>query len=73
MAAKSNYCNICKTGRVISKTPLIGLTDEFANNPLKQTMWAAFLRKNKLSDKSFPAVVKTLRGKLQPILDAAVV
>lgn len=70
---KAITATFARRGSVISKTPLIGLTDEFANNPLKQTMWSAFLRKNKLSDKSFPGVVKTLRAKLQPILDAAVV
>ncbi|MDP1573766.1 MAG: nucleotidyl transferase AbiEii/AbiGii toxin family protein [Coxiellaceae bacterium] len=70
---KAITATFARRGSVISKTPLIGLTDDFANNPLKQTMWSAFLRKNKLSDKSFPAVVKTLRGKLQPILDVAIV
>ncbi|HLB56361.1 MAG TPA: nucleotidyl transferase AbiEii/AbiGii toxin family protein [Coxiellaceae bacterium] len=69
---KAITATFARRGTVISKIPLIGLTDEFANNPLKKTMWSAFLRKNQLADKSFQSVVKTLRGKLQPILDAAV-
>lgn len=69
---KAISATFARRGSVISKTPLIGLTDDFANNPLKQTMWSAFLRKNQLSNKSFQVVVKTLREKLQPILNAAV-
>lgn len=68
---KAISATFARRGTAISKTPLIGLTDDFANNPLKQAMWSAFLRKNQLADKSFQTVVKTLREKLQPVLDAA--
>jgi len=52
---------------------LIGLSDEFANDPAKQIMWRSFLQKNRLPEKSFPEVVKVLREKLQPILNQAAI
>lgn len=67
---KAISATFARRGTVISKIPLVGLTDDFANNPLKQTMWSAFLKKNQLRDKSFQSVVKTLREKLRPVLDA---
>lgn len=48
----------------------VGMTDDFANDPAKQIMWSAFLRKNQLPQQSFQAIVKILREKLQPVLDA---
>jgi len=46
----------------------IGLTDEFANDPSRQSLWAAFLRKNGLAVVSLPGVVATLRAQLWPAL-----
>lgn len=46
----------------------IGLTDEFANDPSRQTLWAAFLRKNGLAALQLPEVVATLRAQLWPAL-----
>lgn len=47
-----------------------GLTDEFANDPLKKRQWHAFLRKNALDDASLVAVVDDLRDFLLPLLSA---
>lgn len=66
---KAITATFIRRGTAISKNPLIGLSDEFASNPLKQTMWSAFLKKNQLPDKSFGVVVQALRGKLQPVLN----
>ena len=43
-------------------------TSAFHENPNRQTMWKAFLRKMKISDDlEFPLVVKTILERLQPI------
>lgn len=49
----------------------IGLTDEFANDQSRQTLWAAFLKKNELVAVSLPHVVAALRVKLWPALRQA--
>jgi len=46
----------------------IGLTDEFANDLTRQTLWSAFLRKNELVAVPLPEVVAALRAKLWPAL-----
>lgn len=49
----------------------IGLSDEFANDPLKEKQWNAFLRKNSIASRSLSDVVKDLRGFLMPVLASA--
>jgi hypothetical protein len=46
----------------------IGLNDEFANDPSRQALWAAFLKKNSLAAMPLIKVVGALRTKLQPAL-----
>ena len=46
----------------------IGLSDEFANDPLKERQWNAFLRKNSIDPKPLPEVVTDLRDFLMPVL-----
>lgn len=46
----------------------IGLSDEFARDPLKEKQWNAFLRKNSLPPKPLPEVVADLRDFLMPVL-----
>ncbi len=55
-------------GRYKRQRRPIGLTDEFANDPSRQTLWAAFLRKNGLAALQLPEVVATLRAQLWPAL-----
>ena len=43
----------------------IGLTDEYAQDPSKQTQWAAFLRKNNLATASLSDLVAALRSGLE--------
>lgn len=52
---------------VPTDTP-IGLTDAFANDPSRQSLWLAFLKKNGLKVTPLPAIVTNLRGALQPAL-----
>jgi predicted nucleotidyltransferase component of viral defense system len=49
----------------------VGLTDEFANDPTRQALWQAFLKKNGLSLQPLPATVAALRAVLGPALLAA--
>ena len=49
----------------------IGLSDEFANDQSRQTLWVAFLKKNALPAVPLTSVVTTLRATLQPALRLA--
>ncbi len=46
----------------------VGLSDEFANDPLKEKQWNAFLRKNSIAPKPLSEVVTDLRDFLMPVL-----
>ena len=49
----------------------IGLSDEFANDPSRQALWVAFLKKNALPAVPLTSIVATLRATLQPALGQA--
>lgn len=49
----------------------IGLSDEFAHDASRQSLWQAFLRKNGLDPEPLPAVVDRLRATLVPALNQA--
>lgn len=49
----------------------IGLTDEFADDPTRQALWAAFLKKNELAAEALGEVVSRLRVSLEPVLGQA--
>ena len=49
----------------------IGLTDEFAHDSSRQSLWLAFLKKNELSPEPLPAIVDRLRSALAPALNRA--
>jgi len=49
----------------------IGLTDEFANDPSRQSIWLAFLKKNQLAITPLTNVVELIRTTLQPVLQQA--
>lgn len=49
----------------------IGLTDEFAQDASRQSLWMAFLRKNELAPVPLLATVSRLREALAPALGAA--
>lgn len=49
----------------------IGLSDEFANDSLKEKQWNAFLRKNSIAPKPLLEVVTDLRDFLMPVLKSA--
>jgi hypothetical protein len=43
----------------------IRLTDEFANDPTRESMWKAFLRKNELEQKSLIEVISVIKNLIQ--------
>lgn len=47
----------------------IGLTDEFAHDSSRQSLWLAFLKKNELPPEPLPAIVDRLRSALAPALN----
>ena len=49
----------------------IGLTDEFAHDSSRQSLWLAFLKKNELLPEPLPAIVDRLRSALAPALNQA--
>ena len=49
----------------------IGLTDEFAHDSSRQSLWLAFLKKNELPSEPLLAIVKRLRVTLAPALNTA--
>lgn len=49
----------------------LGLTDEFANDPTRQVLWQAFLKKNELGIEPLFAVVARLRDVLEAALKQA--
>jgi hypothetical protein len=46
----------------------IGLTDEFANDPSRQSIWLTFLKKNQLAMTPLTTVVALIRTTLEPVL-----
>lgn len=46
----------------------IGLSDTFANDTVRQSLWLSFLKKNELSLETLPAVVERLRVALAPVV-----
>ena len=49
----------------------IGLTDEFAHDSSRESLWLAFLKKNVLPPAPLPAIVDRLRTALAPALRQA--
>ena len=49
----------------------IGLTDEFAHDVSRQSLWQSFVRKNELDPEPLAAVVERLRLALEPALSRA--
>jgi len=49
----------------------IGLTDEFAHDSSRQSLWLAFLKKNELPTVPLPSIVDRLRSALAPALKRA--
>jgi predicted nucleotidyltransferase component of viral defense system len=60
-----------RRGMSVPNAVPLGLTDEFAHNSSRQSLWLAFLKKNELPPKPLPAIVDRLRSALAPALNRA--
>jgi predicted nucleotidyltransferase component of viral defense system len=49
----------------------VGLTDEFAHDASRQTLWQSFVKKNELDPEPLAAIVSRLRLALEPALNRA--
>lgn len=69
--AQAIAATFSRRGMAVPTEYPIGLSDEFANDPSRQAMWQAFLRKNGLPSLPLVEVIATLGAKLQPALGLA--
>jgi predicted nucleotidyltransferase component of viral defense system len=60
-----------RRGMTVPASLPVGLTDEFAHDPARQSLWQAFIKKNGLTLEPLPSIVDRLRVALQPALDRA--
>lgn len=60
-----------RRGMSVPNAVPIGLTDEFAHDSSRQSLWLAFLKKNELLPEPLPAIVDRLRSALAPALNRA--
>ncbi|AOU05352.1 MULTISPECIES: nucleotidyl transferase AbiEii/AbiGii toxin family protein [Legionella] len=63
--AKAIQATFTRRGMAIPEELPIGLTDEFANDPSRESMWKAFLRKNELEQKPLTEVIAVIRNLIQ--------
>ena len=63
--AKAIHVTFTRRGMTLPEALPIGLTDEFANDPTRESMWRAFLRKNELEQKSLIEVIAVIRSLIQ--------
>ena len=60
-----------RRGMAVPDALPIGLSDEFAHDSSRQSLWLAFLKKNELPPEPLPAIVDRLRSALAPALNRA--
>ena len=63
--AKAIQATFTRRGMALPEALPIGLTDEFANDPSRESMWKAFLRKNELEQKPLTEVIAVIRNLIQ--------
>ncbi|QLZ67804.1 nucleotidyl transferase AbiEii/AbiGii toxin family protein [Legionella sp. PC1000] len=63
--AKAIQATFNRRGMDLLEALPIGLTDEFANDPSRESMWKAFLRKNELEQKPLSEVIAVIRNLIQ--------
>ncbi len=60
-----------RRGMAIPAVLPVGLTDEFAQDSSRQSLWQAFLKKNELISEPLAVVVDRLQTALEPALNRA--
>ncbi|CAM3702474.1 hypothetical protein LLO_2898 [Legionella longbeachae NSW150] len=63
--AKAIQATFNRRGMDLPEALPVGLTDEFANDPSRESMWKAFLRKNELEQKPLTEVIAVIRNLIQ--------
>ena len=63
--AKAIRATFTRRGMELPDALPIGLTDEFANDATRESMWKAFLRKNELEQKPLKEVIAVIRSLIQ--------
>ncbi|MCE0722619.1 nucleotidyl transferase AbiEii/AbiGii toxin family protein [Legionella resiliens] len=63
--AKAIQATFTRRGVTLPEVLPFGLTDEFANDPSRESMWKAFLRKNELEQKPLTEVIAVIRNLIQ--------
>ena len=71
MLAQAIKATFERRGMSVPDAAPIGLTDEFAHDSSRQSLWLAFLKKNELPPEPLPAIVDRLRSSLAPALNRA--
>lgn len=68
MLARAIAATFTRRGTEIPRPLPVGLSDEFANDPTRQALWLAFLRKNDMDPRPLADVVAGLRAGLAPAM-----
>lgn len=68
LLAQAVFATFTRRGTSLSGTLLAGLSDEFAGDKSRNTMWQAFLKKNELNIIPLTTVVAAIRARLHPAL-----
>ncbi|MCW8385496.1 nucleotidyl transferase AbiEii/AbiGii toxin family protein [Legionella pneumophila serogroup 1] len=69
--AQAIHATFTRRDMVVPEILPIGLTDEFANDPSRELMWKAFLRKNELEQKPLKEIISVIRNLVQPSISSA--
>lgn len=69
LLAKAIQATFERRGMKMPERVPIGLTDEFAHDPSRQSLWLTFLKKNELPHEPLPAIIERLRSALAPALN----
>lgn len=71
LLAQAIRATFTRRGMAVPQNLPTGLSDEFATDGSRQSLWLAFLKKNGLVIESLSAVVQRLRARLWPAMTAA--
>ncbi|QRF62561.1 nucleotidyl transferase AbiEii/AbiGii toxin family protein [Variovorax paradoxus] len=66
MLANAIAATFMRRGMAVPRSLPVGLSDEYANDPSRQALWHAFLKKNDMPSRPLVDVVVLLRGRLGP-------
>lgn len=69
--AEAIQATFTRRGMILPEALPIGLTDEFANDPSRESMWKAFLRKNELEQRSLVEVISRISTLIQSLMSLA--